>query len=43
MRISWAMPRASLRSVFTVMALSAALTWRVSIKIAGNPASTNPA
>jgi len=43
MRISCAMPRASFRSVFTVIAFSAALTWRVSIKIAGSPASTNPA
>ena len=43
MRISCAMPRASLRSVFTVIALSAALTWRVSIRIAGSPASTSPA
>jgi hypothetical protein len=38
-RISCAMPRASFRSVFTVIAFSAALTWRV----AGSPASTNPA
>jgi hypothetical protein len=43
MRISCAIPRASFRSVFTVIALSAALTWRVSIKIAGSPASTSPA
>ena len=37
MRISCAIPRASLRSVFTIIAFSAALTWRVSIKIAGSP------
>ncbi len=42
-RISWAMPRASLRSLFTVIADSAALTRRVSISIAGRPASTSPA
>jgi len=43
MRISCAMPRASLRSVFTVMADSAAFTWRVSIRMAGMPALTSPA
>jgi hypothetical protein len=43
MRISCAIPRASFRSVFTVIAFSAALTWRVSIRIAGSPASTSPA
>jgi hypothetical protein len=43
MRISCAMPRASFLSVFTVIAWSAALTWRVSIKIAGSPASASPA
>src|SRR5262249_56993261 len=43
MRISCAMPRASFRSVFTVIAFGAALTCRVSIKIAVSPASTRPA
>src|SRR5918996_1281633 len=42
MRISCAIPRASFRSVFTVIALSAALTWRVSIKVAGSRPSTSP-
>ena len=37
------MPRASLRSVFTVIAFSAILTCRVSIKIAGSPAAVSPA
>ena len=37
-RSSWAMPRASLRSVLTIMAESAALTCRVSSSTASNPA-----
>src|SRR5215813_6212890 len=42
-RISCAMPRASLRSVFTFIAPSAALRCRVSIRIAANPAAVSPA
>ena len=38
-----AMPRASRRSVFTVIADSAALTWRVSRRTASNPAEASPA
>src|SRR5262245_37907394 len=40
-RISCAMPRASLRSVFTFIAPSAALRCRVSIRIAANPAAVS--
>ena len=43
MRSNWAMPRASLRSVLTTMAESAALTWRVSSSTASNPAFVSPA
>jgi hypothetical protein len=43
MRSSWAMPRASLRSVFTTIAESAAFTWRVSRSTASKPASSSPA
>jgi hypothetical protein len=43
MRSSWAMPRASLRSVFTIMAESAAFTCRVSSSTASKPASLKPA
>ena len=43
MRISCAMPRASLRSVFTFIAPSAALRCRVSIRIAASPAAVSPA
>ncbi len=43
MRISWAMPRASLRSVFTGMALKASRTWRVSISSTASPADFRPA
>src|SRR5262245_46645262 len=42
-RISWASPRASLRSVFTVIADNAAFTCRVSSRTASNPARFNPA
>ncbi len=42
MRSSWAMPRASLRSVLTVIADNAALTWRVSSSTASKPASPRP-
>ena len=37
------MPRASLRSVFTIMAESAAFTCRVSSSTASNPAALSPA
>ena len=37
------MPRASLRSVLTVIAESAALTWRVSKRTVSKPACANPA
>src|SRR4051812_15190127 len=40
---SWPMPRASLRSVSTTIAESAALTCRVSSSTASNPASPRPA
>jgi hypothetical protein len=43
MRKSWAMPRASLRSVFTTMAESAAFTCRVSSSTASKPAPARPA
>ena len=43
MRSSWAMPRASLRSVFTISADSAALTCRVSSSTVSKPASLSPA
>ena len=43
MRSSWAMPRASLRSVLTTMAESAAFTCRVSSSTASNPAPVRPA
>ncbi len=43
MRSSRAMPRASLRSVFTTMAESAAFTCRVSSSAASNPAPVRPA
>ena len=38
-RTMWARPRASLRSVFMVIAASAAFTWRVSRQTTGKPAS----
>ena len=41
-RSSWAMPRASLRSVFTTIAESAAFTCRVSSSTASNPAPVRP-
>src|SRR5512144_2600054 len=40
---SWAIPRASLRSVLTTIADSAAFTCRVSSNTAPNPASARPA
>jgi hypothetical protein len=43
MRSSWAMPRASLRSVFTTIADSAAFTCRVSSSTASKPAPLRPA
>jgi hypothetical protein len=43
MRISWAIPRASLRSVFIDIAESAALTCRVSKRTVSNPARVRPA
>jgi len=43
MRSSCAMPRASLRSVFTTMADNAAFTCRVSSSTASYPAFTKPA
>jgi hypothetical protein len=43
MRRSCAMPRASLRSVFTVIADKAALTCRVSSRAVSKPASVSPA
>src|SRR4051812_8825422 len=43
MRSSWAMPRASLRSVLTIIADSAALPCRVSSSPVPNPASLSPA
>src|SRR5690349_15303363 len=42
-RKSWARPRASLRSVFTTIADSAAFTCRVSSNTASRPASVRPA
>ena len=42
-RSSWAMPRASLRSVFTTIADSAAFTCRVSSSTASKPAFVSPA
>ncbi len=42
-RSSWAMPRASLRSVFTTIADSAAFTCRVSSSATSNPAAVRPA
>src|SRR5262249_7511738 len=43
MRMSWAIPRASLRSVFIDIAESAALTCRVSKRTVSNPARLRPA
>ena len=43
MRKSWAMPLASLRSVLTIIAESAALTCRVSSSTASSPAPVRPA
>ena len=42
-RISWASPRASLRSVFTIIADNAAFTCRVSSRTVSNPARFSPA
>ena len=42
-RISWASPRASLRSVFTIIADNAAFTCRVSSRRVSNPARFSPA
>src|SRR3954462_9760662 len=43
MQSSWAMPRASLRSLLTIIAESTALTWRVSSSAASKPALTRAA
>lgn len=42
-RSSWAMPQASLRSVLTTIAESAAFTWRVSSSTVAKPVWVNPA
>ena len=42
-RISWASPRASLRSIFTIIADKAAFTCRVSSRTVSNPARFSPA
>jgi hypothetical protein len=41
-RITCAMPRASLRSVLLVIAESAAFRWRTSMQMAGKPAAARP-